>query len=103
MALRCSLKELIEATFRAALLRHGCSSCEVDGLIVDGAPPHGGGASLASVRGPDGRELFRIYGLEDLDDLMANPTVCQVLSATVQRIARHLGLEDTAPHSGGTQ
>jgi hypothetical protein len=95
-SLRCSLGELIEATFRAALLRHGCSSCEIAGLDIVDRPPHGGEIALASVRAPDGRELFRVYGLGDLDDLLANAQLCQTLAAAVQRLARHARLPRTA-------
>lgn len=86
--LRCSIKELIEAAFRLALLRHGCTSCEIDSLEVDGTLPHGGSVSLASVRAPDGRELFRVYSLNDLDDLLDDPHLCKSLAVAVQKLVR---------------
>lgn len=98
--LRCSMSELIEAAFRFAMLRHGCNSCEIAGLSVEGALPHGGSVALASVRAPDGRELFRVYDLDDLEGLLANPTLCQSLATAVQKLVRKTNLDDTGPYFG---
>lgn len=91
--LRCSLKELIEATFRALLLRHGCTTCEVSNLIIiEGGQDRGANTYLASVRAPDGRELFRVYGVDDLDRLTEDRTACSYLARAVQGLSRSLGI-----------
>lgn len=85
--LRCSFRELIEATLRAALLRYGCASGEVRDLQIKEGPAHGAEVALASVCCPDGRELFRVYCIEDLDYLLASPALCRSLASTIRRLA----------------
>lgn len=82
--LACSLKELIEAVLRAVLLRNGCTTCQVDGVSIEPGPVHGGNVALASIRGADGRELFRVHDLSDLDGLMATTSLCEYLAKAVR-------------------
>lgn len=82
--LRCTIGELIRATFRALLLRHGCSKDEADKVQVydDTNGVHPG---LASVRHEGNRELYRVYDLEDLDSLAGDPLKCAFLARRVRR------------------
>lgn len=88
MKLNCTMKELISAAFKAILLRHGCSTCEADSLVIEPGPINGGHISLASVRSADGRELYRVYDLDDLDDLMADPSTCYFLAKALRRLGK---------------
>lgn len=94
MKLNCTLRELLEAAFRAILLRYGCTTCQADSLQIEPGADNGGNIALASVRASDGRELFRVYDLEDLDRLMSDKGMCQSLARNLRRITAAVKGED---------
>lgn len=83
----CAFSELVKAALRYLLLRHGCSSAEAASFEVRGGRDLGANTYLAAVCGPDGRELFRIYSLEDLDRLVTSPGECRYLAGAIKRTA----------------
>lgn len=87
--LRCSIGELIKASFRALLLRHGCTAKEADCIKVYD-DNHGVHPGLASVRHGENRELYRLYNLEDLDRLIQNKLECAFLARRVRRVSEQV-------------
>lgn len=80
--LRCALTALVKQTFRALLLRHGCTEDEAKSVTVS----QGRENALAEVRCSDGRQLFRVYNLADLDRLVGSPNECGFLAREVSRV-----------------
>lgn len=87
ISLRCEIREFIEAAMRAVLLRNGCTTCEASSVKVEPGVEHGGNVSLASVRGADGREIYRVHELSELDGLMAGNGECAFLAKQARRAA----------------
>lgn len=71
-----------------AIFRGLCPHCELDALTIEPGLIHGGNAALASIRGADGGELFRIYGEEDLVRLTCDAPACRMLQRAIARSFR---------------
>lgn len=84
--LRCSIEELTEAAVRCLLLRYGCTAEEAQGFAVKPSRDLGYATYLASVHATDGRELFRIYDAEDVDQMLSDNGCGAYLARTIRQL-----------------